>query len=250
MPSTQFLPNIRRRHLLDLLRWGGVAGGLWLILSASRSEARSLAQDFAFTSDLNLEAWPLVVPMLAASASVERVLEMGWNLLEWFLLRVGGWQAEDLKRADYQQFKSGFSLLLANLLGVFITSYTDVRLLSYLQPEVNGLFDQIPVSWDILLSGVLIGSGTKPIHDVLGMVSRLKTLLGSFSQAQRERAGVFAAETIQRLQEAQTPGPQSLVPHQPTVRTAPPTAANSTTDEPAPTTRQSIQADMDSRYNL
>ncbi len=247
LPSTWSLRNIRRLHLPGYLFWG-ICGGLALFaLFVSRAEARTAAQDFTFTPDL--AAWPLVVPMVAAATSVERGLELFWNFTEWFLLRVGGWQAEDLKRADYQQFKSGFSLLLANLLGVAITSYTDVRVLSYLQPEVGGLFDQVPVSWDILLSGLLIGSATKPVHDALGMFTRLKTLLGSLSQAQRERAGVFAAETVQRLQESHTHSTQSLVPHQPTVRTAasPPSPAAPDT---APPTRQSLHNDMDGRYNL
>ncbi len=239
MLPTRFLRTMHRLRLPAYLG-GSIGGGIGLlILFASRTSA----QDFSFAPDLT--AWPLLVPMVAAATSLERVMEMGWNFIEWFLLRAGGWQPEDLRRPDYQQFKSGFSLLIANLLGVTITSYTDVRLLSYLQPEVSGLFDQIPVSWDILLTGLLIGSSTKPVHDVIGMVSRLKTLLGSFSQAQRERAGVFAAETVQRLQESQTRSTQGLVPHQPTIRSTPSPAPPDTPQS----TRQSLHDDMDARYN-
>lgn len=243
MSPTWFPRIVRRLRPQASLLWG-IGGGLLLfIVFVSRAEARTAAQDFAFTPDL--QAWPLALPMLAASASMERVMEMTWNFIEWFLLRVGGWQPEDLKRADYQQFKSGFSLLLANLLGVAITSYTDLRLLSYLQPEASGLLDQVPVSWDILLSGLLIGSATKPVHDAVGMVSRLKALLGSFAQVQRERAGVFAAETVQRLQAPSSPSAQTLVPHQPTVRSAAPPSS----PDPSRPTRQSLHDDMDAHYN-
>ena len=236
------------RRWLSVLLWSAGLGGLWVALGMNRVQAGMAAQDFAFPVDR--ASWPLIVPMVAASASLERSLELFWNFVEWSLLRIGGWQPADLKRADYQQLKSGLSLLIANVLGVSIASYTDVRLLRYLQPEAMGFFDQVPASWDILLSGVLIGSGTKPIHDALGIVTRLKSLVGNVALRQRENAHLFAADAEARLQEQRyLQQTRTLAAHRPTVRAAP--SLEEQGDEEARTespARQTLRHDLAARY--
>ncbi len=240
-------PRPRARFSLTSLLWGtALATGL-SFLWVTRAHAGAALQDFQFPTDQ--AAWPLVVPMVAASASIERVLEMFWNFVEWGLTGTGGWTAADLKRPSYQQFKSGVSLLVANALGVSIASYTDVRVLTYLQPEAMGLFDQVPVSWDIILTGLLIGTGTKPAHDVLGLLTRLKSLVGNLSSRQREQAGLFAADASARLQEQQhLMHTRTLAAHQPTIRAAP--AADPPPDTPAGSavSRETLMVDIDSRY--
>ena len=160
LPSRPPVPAVRR---LPTIVWAAGLGALLAFVSVRTASAASAAQTFPGSGAV--EAWPVLVPMLAASASLERAIEVFWNLVEWFLLRVGGWQAADLKRPDYTQLKSGLSLIMAGVLGVAITGYTDIRLLSYLQPQANGILDQVPVAWDVLLSGILLGTGTKPVHD-------------------------------------------------------------------------------------
>lgn len=233
---------------LASLLWGAALAVGFSFLWASRVNAVASLQEFQFPTG-QAAAWPLVVPMVAASASIERVLEMSWNFIEWGLTGAGGWTAADLKSPAYQQFKSGVSLLVANVLGVSIASYTDVRMLTYLQPEALGLFDQIPISWDIILTGLLIGTGTKPVHDVLGLITRLKSLVGNLSSRQREQSGLFAADATARLLEQQNlMHTRTLAAHQPTVRNV--QASNSPDEVSAGqvVSRESLMIDIDSRY--
>ena len=229
------------------LLWGTALAASLSFLWATRAHAVASPQEFQFPADQ--AAWPLIVPMVAASASIERVLEMFWNFIEWGLTGAGGWTTADLRSPAYQQFKSGVSLLVANALGISIASYTDVRMLTYLQPEAFGLFDQIPVSWDIILTGLLIGTGTKPAHDVLGLLTRLKSLVGNLSSRQREQSGLFAANTSARLQEQQhLMQTRTLAAHQPTIRAA--QASDPPVDVSAgqAVNRESLMVDIDSRY--
>lgn len=229
------------------LLWGVALAAVFSVFWASRAQAATAQQQFAFPTDL--AAWPLIVPMLAASASIERVLEMSWNFAEWGLTGVGSWSATDLKKPAYQQFKSGLSLLAANALGIGIASYTDVRVLTYLQPESLGLFDQVPVSWDIILTGLLIGAGTKPAHDILGLVTRLKNLVGNLGVRQREQAGLYAADASTRMAEQEyMVQSRTLAAHQPTVRAAQaaPSDADAGTRQTA--TRSPLHIDLESRY--
>lgn len=238
-PHSRQLPHARASWPLAAAAWSIGIGAVLTLVWSTRAHADTAAQDLAFMMDR--EAWPLVVPMVAAATSIERLLELGWNFIEWGLLHIGNWQPADLKQASYQQFKSGVSLLVANLLGIGITSYTDVHLLSYLQPDAMGLFDQVPVTWDILLTGLLIGSGTKPAHDILGTITRFKTLVGNIALKQRQNASLFAADAAGRLQEQQyAQQTRTMAAHQPTVRTAQAPVA------PA----RDVQSDLDSHYEL
>lgn len=240
-------PHRTRFPWASLLGSAAVAAG-FALLWTTRVDATASLQDFQFPTDQ--AAWPLVVPMVAASVSIERVLEMFWNFIEWGLTGAGGWAAADLQSPAYQQFKSGVSLLVANALGVSIASYTNVQMLAYLQPEAFGLFDQVPVSWDVILTGLLIGTGTKPAHDVLGLLTRLKSLVGNLSLRQREQSGLFAANTAARLQEQQhLMQTRTLAAHQPTIRAAAQTA-DLPLDAPAgqAVSRETLMMDIDSRY--
>lgn len=232
---------------LASLLWGAALAASFSFLWTTRANAVTSLQEFQFPS--NQAAWPLVVPMVAASASMERVLEMSWNFIEWGLTGVGRWTAADLKSPAYQQFKSGVSLLVANALGISIASYTDVRMLTYLQPEALGLFDQIPISWDIVLTGLLMGTGTKPVHDVLGLITRLKSLVGNLSSRQREQSGLFAADATARLLEQQhLMHTRTLAAHQPTIRSVQASSESEETSTGKAATRESLMIDIDSRY--
>ena len=241
LPSRPHRPPVPAVRRLPAIVWAAGLGALLVFVSVRTASAASAAQTFPGSGAV--EAWPVLVPMLAASASLERAIEVFWNLVEWFLLRVGGWQAADLKRPDYTQLKSGLSLIMAGVLGVAITGYTDIRLLSYLQPQANGILDQVPVAWDVLLSGILLGTGTKPVHDLVGTLTRVKMLVGNLGLKQRERAGLFAADANYRMREAELHGTRSMAAHQPTRRTAQQDVAATS----APDRR--LIDDLDSRYN-
>lgn len=151
------------------------------------------------TSDI----WPVLLPILIAAVGVERAIEIIWNYLEWILLSFGRWQAEQLKAPQYLQFKSGTSLLFGVMLGIIVTNFTGMRLFALLQPTAGGLLDNVPVTWDILITGFIIGAGSKPAHDILGILTQFKNFLSTSAIRQREAAASALAEGVLKLAQSE-----------------------------------------------
>ena len=143
--------------------------------------------------------WPVLLPLMASAIAVERAVEVIWNYVDWTLLNVRGWQPADLRANQYLQFKSGTSLVLGIILGVIISNYTGMRLFDYLRPLAPRLLETVPAVWDVLITGFIIGAGTKPTHDLLGIITQTKNLLGSAAVKQREAAGAMLAEGVLKL---------------------------------------------------
>lgn len=143
--------------------------------------------------------WPVLLPLVAAAIAVERAIEVFWNYGDWLLLNARGWKPADLKSTQYMQFKSGTSLVLGVVLGVLISNYTGMRLFDYLRPLAPRFLDAVPAVWDVLITGFIIGAATKPIHDLLGIMTQTKNLLGSSAIKQREAAGAALAEGVLKL---------------------------------------------------
>jgi hypothetical protein len=143
--------------------------------------------------------WTVLLPLLASAVAVERAVEIVWNYIDWMLLNVRGWQPADLRATQYVQFKSGTSLVLGIILGVVISNYTGMRLFDYLRPLAPRLLETVPPVWDVLITGFIIGAGTKPTHDLLGIITQTKNLLGSAAIKQREAAGAMLADAVLKL---------------------------------------------------
>jgi hypothetical protein len=143
--------------------------------------------------------WMVLFPLMAASLAVERLIEVVWNYIDWTLLNARGWEPANLRASQYTNFKSGTSLVLAVVLGVIIANYTGMRLFEYLRPLTPRLLDSVPTVWDVLITGFVIGAATKPTHDLLGIISQTKNLLGSSALKQREAAGAMMAEGVLKL---------------------------------------------------
>lgn len=190
------------------LGWG-VFVGLVLAVWPGLATAAELGQA---VEPEGVRIWPALLPLLAASTGIERAIEMGWNYLEWGLMRFVGWRPSDLKAASYLEFKSGTSLLAGLFLGVVISNYSGMRLLDYLRPVVPGFLDQIPDLWDILVTGLIIGAGSKPAHDILGIITQLKNFTGNSALRQREQAGAALAEGIVKLGQVDAPPVRVDVP--------------------------------------
>ncbi|MCL4833808.1 MAG: hypothetical protein KJZ86_15300 [Caldilineaceae bacterium] len=152
--------------------------------------------------------WPVLLPLLAAAASVERAVELGWNYVEWGLMRFVGWRPSDLKAASYSQFKSGTSLLAGVVLGIVVVNYSSMRLMAHIQPLIPTFFvgdaSQMGL-WDVLITGAVVGAGSKPAHDILGIITQLKNFTGNSAIKQREQAGAALAEGIMKLSQGQAP---------------------------------------------
>ncbi len=197
---------MRRSARLPAL-WGqgllavGLAGLATLVWSASAWAAPVLQAGEPTVDATGI--WPVLVPLLAAAASVERAIEFGWGYLEWGLIRFARWRPADLKTPSYQGFKTATSLLAGVVLGIFVANYSGMRLLAYLQPFVPGFLDAVPPQWDIILTGIVIGAGSKPAHDILMLITQIKNFAGNSALKQREQAGAALAEGILKLGQAE-----------------------------------------------
>ena len=148
---------------------------------------------------------PAMIPLVGAAAGIERLLELGWHYLEWGALRFFGWRPSDLKSPGYVAFKRSTSLLAGIFLGIVVANYSGMRLMAYLGQTLPGFLDQVPDMWDILVTGLMIGAGTKPTHDILGIITQVKNLIGSTALKQKEQAGAALADSILKLRQADAP---------------------------------------------
>ncbi len=146
---------------------------------------------------------PALTPLLTAAVGVERAIEIIWNYIEWALLSFLGWQPEQLKTAQYLQFKSGTSMVLGMILGILVANFMGIQLFAFLRPTVPGLLDNVPATWDLLITGFLIGAGSKPAHDILGVLIQFKNFLNSSAIRQREAAGAALAEGVLKLAQSE-----------------------------------------------
>ena len=182
--------------------WATTAALVLIGLTAPIAAAAGAAQEAA--SDPAI--WPVLLPLLAAAVSVERAVELGWNYVEWALIRFVGWRPSDLKTASYGQFKSGTSLLAGVVLGVVVVNYSSMRLMAHLQPLIPTFFvgdaSQMGL-WDVLITGAVVGAGSKPAHDILGIITQIKNFTGNSAIRQREEAGAALAEGILKLGQSQ-----------------------------------------------
>lgn len=185
-------PVLWRRTFLSL---GVIA--VALLWATQTAQAAPIFQEEAGAAGGAL--WPVLLPLVAAAIAVERVVEVIWNYGDWMLLNVRGWKPGDLKSNQYMQFKSGTSLVLAVVLGILISNYTGMRLFDYLRPLAPRFLESVPAVWDVLITGFIIGAGTKPVHDLLGIIAETKNLLGNSAVRQREAAGAALAEGVLKL---------------------------------------------------
>jgi hypothetical protein len=170
---------------------------LWalLALNATTVRAAPALQETAPT----VRIWTVLLPLFIASFAVERAIEIFWNYLDWLLLNLRAWQPAQIKSAQYIQFKSGTSLLIGAVAGILIASYTGMRLLEALLPFAPALLEGVPPVWDVIITGVVIGAGTKPVHDLIGIITQFKNLLGSSAIHQREKASAALADGVLKL---------------------------------------------------
>ncbi len=191
-----------RMEFLRRFGWG-VFGGLFLAGALPKLMLAAGTEQTVGTEITTVV--PAMVPLLGAAAGIERLMELGWHYLEWGALRFLGWRPSDLKSPGYIAFKRSTSLLAGIFLGVVVSNYSGMRLMAYLGQTLPGFLDQVPDLWDILVTGLMIGAGTKPTHDLLGIITQVKNLIGSTAMKQREEAGAALADSILKLRQADAP---------------------------------------------
>lgn len=190
--------KMRNMSIVRPLVWamGGIGMALLLDSPVMASSAMQGAAE-------NNSVLPILLPLGTAAIGVERVTEVVWNYVEWALLNGRSWQPADLKAAQYMQFKSGSSMLMGLIIGILVANYTNMRLFEYLKDFVPGFIDSVPSLWDTLITGLIIGAGAKPAHEILGLITHAKNFLGNASINQRENAGAALAEGILKLAESE-----------------------------------------------
>lgn len=187
-----------QNRIIRSLRWA--LGGISLaLLLDSPAMAHPLLQEAVD----NNTVWPILMPLGTAAIGVERAIEVIWNYVEWALLNGRSWQPADLKSPQYLQFKSGTSMLLGLIVGILVANYTNMRLFEYLKDFTPGFIESVPALWDTLITGLIIGAGAKPAHEILGLITNAKNFLGNASINQRENAGAALAEGILKLAESE-----------------------------------------------
>ncbi|MEZ4663050.1 MAG: hypothetical protein R2911_36340 [Caldilineaceae bacterium] len=108
-----------------------------------------------------------------------------------------------LKSPQYIQFKSGTSLVLGVVLGILVSNYTGMRLFDYLKPLTPRFLETVPPLWDVIITGIIIGSGAKPAHEILGILTHVKNFFSYAAINQRENAGAALAQGVLRLAESE-----------------------------------------------
>lgn len=180
--------------------WIWITGGLLvgIVLDTQTVFAVSLGQE-----EETQRILPVLMPLLTASVSIERAIEVIWNYMEWILLNSKRWQPADLKAAQYLQFKSGTSMLLGVIFGILVSNFTNMRFFAYMEPLVPNFLEDVPFSWDIVITGIIIGAGAKPAHEILGIITQIKNFFNNAAINQREAAGANFAAGVQRLSESE-----------------------------------------------
>lgn len=190
--------SAKRSRFVRTMSWS--LGGIGLaLLFDSPAMAHPLLQEVSAGNSI----WPILMPLGTAAIGVERATEVVWNYVEWALLNGRSWQPADLKAAQYLQFKSGTSMLMGVIIGILVANYTNMRLFEYLRDFTPGFIDNVPMLWDTLITGLIIGAGAKPAHEILGLITHAKNFLGNASINQRESAGAALAEGILKLAESE-----------------------------------------------
>ncbi len=176
--------------------------------AASPLLAAAPAQEPIVTAGAPTRAALVVLAVIMVAIAVQLLIEVVWNYLEWFLINMRGWKASDIKSPAYQQFKSGTSLLIGAVLGVLIASSTGMRLFQYFEPLLPDFVSGVPAGIDVLLTGLLVGAITKPVHDLFSLVAKTKEFMGSSAIRQRELASDALASGVLKLAQSEA---QALV---------------------------------------
>ena len=123
----------------------------------------ALAQSNAAQSGGNPDVAVVLAPLVAAALGIERLLETLWGVVE-MVLDVLGITPTDEK---YIAFKTWASAAMGILLGIILASAARLQMFGLLGLHVNA-------GADVFITGLVIGSGSKFTHDVIGILSEGK----------------------------------------------------------------------------
>ncbi len=132
------------------------------------------------------------VPLTAARASQEsdliqrmRVAEEGLRLTQEHLRSV-------LKSERYRSIKQALSVLAGIVLGVIVSAAANLKMFALL--GITG----VPTTADIVISGLVIGTGAGPMHSLVGMLQQGKETIEQTSALLRGRSELTQSELTAR----------------------------------------------------
>lgn len=144
----------------------------------------------------------IFAPLTVAALGIERVIEAGWGLLESLLASSASFAflkkeestldtAEKERSKAYSQMKVWVSIIVGIGLGIWAATATELKMFT-----VAG-FSVSPTA-DMYLTGLVIGSGSKFTHDVVGILSELKNLV-------ENRGGLVGQQKIEMEKKGKSP---------------------------------------------
>jgi hypothetical protein len=81
--------------------------------------------------------------------------------------------AEATSSDDYKSAKSAASIILGLMLGVVVAAVGQIQMFALLG------IDAVPAKFDVLITGLVIGSGSYPVHSLVGILQQGKNALDS-----------------------------------------------------------------------
>ncbi len=123
----------------------------------------ALAQTNTAQTGGGIEVAVVLAPLIAAALGIERLLETLWGVVEMVLDILGITPTGE----KYVAFKTWASAALGIVLGIILASAARLQMFGMLGLTVNA-------GADVFITGLVIGSGSKFTHDVIGILSEGK----------------------------------------------------------------------------
>jgi hypothetical protein len=126
-------------------------------------------------------------PLAAAALGIERLIETGWGIVETILPYVQRFAflkkkdedrtpQEKTDAANFSKFKVWASAAAGFVVGVVVANMAGLKMFS-----ATGLASVQPTA-DTLVTGIVIGSGSKFAHDVVGIFTETKKLVENWAE--------------------------------------------------------------------
>ncbi len=155
---------------------------VWFLLAVvALAQTRGFSQP---TSTVNVTV--VLAPLLAAALGIERLLETLWGIVESILSALTIVPTGE----KYQDFKTWASAAFGIVAGIIIASAAQLQMFGMLGLAVDARAD-------VFITGLVIGSGSKFTHDVIGILSESKRGLEQWRMLTEHRRTTNTAEKPQ-----------------------------------------------------
>ena len=122
----------------------------------------------------------VLAPLAAAALGIERILEIAWGFVEsiFVLVKKDKFNSEE---KEYKAFKTWVSAALGLVIGYQVA--IAARLMMFTSVGIQN----VDAHADMLITGLVIGSGSKFTHDIIGIFSEGKGLIEEYKKYTERR---------------------------------------------------------------